>query len=171
MLKLKSAEGMNAQSLMSLLDELNDSLNNRPLTDPGLVIGSSSAATVKIANTTKFLIDGVFKSKTTAEITFTAGDDITADASTIQEAIYVLSLDASGAGTLTKGATASGSGNAVLPEYNDLPESEAVIGYVRVAVDAGSTDFDAGSDDLSAAHLTDTFVSLGYIFPRFDAIQ
>ncbi|KKL93229.1 hypothetical protein LCGC14_1876820, partial [marine sediment metagenome] len=45
------------------------------------------------------------------------------------------------------------------------------IGYLRLAVAAGATDFDATSDDLSDGHLTDTFYSIGFLSPRFDAAQ
>lgn len=127
----------------------------------GLVIGSSSAKKIKITNTVLFTILGVFKSKTTAETAFTATThDITAVAGSIQEAVYLVSLDASGTVTITKGTTATGSGNAEIPS---CPAGNAAIGYLRLAVAAGSTDFDASSDDLSAGHLTDTYVDYSAI--------
>jgi hypothetical protein len=122
----------------------------------GLAIGTVSAAEVKIANTVTYLNKGVFKSKTTAEVAFTATThDITAVAGSVQEAVYLISLQADGTPIITKGATATGAGNAVIPS---TPAGETAIGYLRLAVAAGSTDFDATSDDLSAAHLTDTYV-------------
>jgi len=162
-------EGFSHQAFMDMFDELNTNLKYRCLSDPGLCIGSASAAKVKIANTTKYLHNGVFKSKSSAEVAFTATThDIPADADTIQEACYLVCLNAAGTPTLHMGEIASGSGNALLPE---IPEGLTPIGYVRIAVAAGSTDFDAGSDELSAAHLTDTYVNLGFLSPRFDAAQ
>ncbi len=129
---------------------------NVGLSPAGLVIGSSDASTIKITNTVVFLNKGVFKSKSTAETAFTATThDITALAGSIQEAVYLVSLQADGTGIITKGTTATGAGNAVIP---DTPAGETAVGYLRLAVAAGSTDFDATSDDLSAGHLTDTYV-------------
>ena len=166
---LQKVEGLSTQPLMDLLDEFNTQIRNIALADPGLCIGSSAAAKVKIGNTVKFLSAGVFKSKSTAEVAFTATThDIPADADTIQEACYLVTLAADGTPTLTMGAIASGSGDALLPER---PATGTPIGYVRIAVAAGSTDFDASSDNLSDGHLTDTYVNLGFLGARFDAAQ
>lgn len=133
---------------------------NMTLSNPGLAIGSGSKAKVLIANTVVFLIAGVFKSKTTAEIAFTATThDIAPNASSIQEAVYLLTLNAAGTATITKGTTATGAGNAAVPA---APAGQAVIGHVRVAVAAGATLFDASSDNLDAAHLTATYTSLAF---------
>lgn len=124
----------------------------------GLTIGSGDASKIKITNTVVFLNKGVFKSKSTAETVFTATiHDITAVSGSVQEAVYLVSLQADGTVIITKGATATGAGNAVIPS---TPAGETAIGYLRLAVAAGSTDFDATSDDLSAGHLTDTYVDL-----------
>lgn len=128
----------------------------------GLAIGTDTAQ-VLIANTVNYLINGEFKSKTTAEVAFTADDhDIAADADAVQEAVYVLSLQADGTPVLTMGEIASGAGNAEVPAP---PEDEAVIGHVRIAVDAGATPFDAGSDALSAGHLTVTYTDAAFVHP------
>ncbi len=166
--KLKVTQGMSQERLMTMLDELNTNLNYRTLTDPGLAIGSDTAK-IQITNTTKFLSSGVFKSKSGAEVAFTATThDITADADTIQEACYLLTVAAGGTATITKGTTVDGSGNALLPE---IPADGTPFGYLRLAVAAGSTDFDASSDALSDGHLTDTYVNLGFLSPRFDSTQ
>ena len=131
-------------------------VGNVCLSAAGLVIGSGDATKIKITNTVVFLNKGVFKSKATAETAFTATThDITAVSGSIQEAVYLLSLQADGTVIITKGATATGAGNAAIPS---TPAGETAIGYLRLAVAAGSTDFDASSDDLSAGHLTDTYV-------------
>ena len=127
------------------------------LATAGLAIGTTSTSEVRIVNTTTFLNKGIFKSKSAAEIAFTATThDITAAAGSIQEAVCLVSLQADGTGILTKGTTATGSGNAIIPA---TPAGETAIGYLRLAVAAGSTDFDATSDALSDAHLTDTYVN------------
>ena len=133
-------------------------MRDRCLTSAGLTIGSSSKKAVKIANTVTYILDSVFKSKTTAEIAFTATThDIAPNASSVQEAVYLLSLASDGTATITKGTTATGAGNAVVPQ---TPSGNVPIGYARIAVAAGATLFDATTDDLDAAHLTVTYVNL-----------
>jgi hypothetical protein len=156
-----------SQALADHFDLINTALKYQCLSNPGVVIGSTSAATVKITNTTVFTSNGEFKSKTTAEVPFTATThDIAADADTVQEACYLLCLAGDGTASLVMGAIASGSGAAKWP---DRPSNLTPIGGVRVAVAAGATNFDATSDNLSAGHITDTFYSFGYFGPRFDA--
>ena len=167
--KLDAGKGMYNKNVMDMFDAIDTRLKYQCLSNPGVVIGTSSAAKVKITNTTVFLFNGQFGSKATAEVAFTATThDITASATTVQEAMYLLSFsDISGTPVLTMGEIATGSGNAVLPE---IPAANTPIGAVRVAVAAGSTNFDASTDLLSAGHITDTFYSYGYLSPRFDAI-
>ena len=166
---LQKKEGFSHQAFMDMLDELNTNLKALVLTDPGLCIGTGSAAKVKIGNTTKYLHNGIFKSKSSAEVAFTATThDITADADSIQEACYLVCLIADGTISLTMGAISSTDGGALLPE---IPSGKTPIGYLRLQVAAGSTDFNASTDLLSAGHLTDTYVNLGFLSPRFDATQ
>ncbi|MFA5130764.1 MAG: hypothetical protein WC477_07705 [Patescibacteria group bacterium] len=124
----------------------------------GLVIGTSAAEKVKLTNNTDVSVNGkMFQLAASAELAFTATtDDIEADANNVREAVYLYVVDEDGATSLFKGDEASGSGNAVVPE---TPEGKACIGYVRVAVAAGSTKFDATSDSLAAGHITDTYVN------------
>lgn len=139
-----------------LLKVVNKALKNAVLSDAGLRIkGGSASPLAQNENAVVFLIDGVYKSKAQADIAFTATThDIAADAGAVQEAVYAVSLQGDGTITVTMGEIASGAGNAVAPQ---APEGEALVGYIRVAVDAGATDFDASSDDLDASHLTVTF--------------
>lgn len=150
-----------------------DALAHLTLSSAGLAIGVGSNKKVLIANTVNYLIAGVFKSKTTAEVAFTATThDIPADAGSVQEAVYLVTLDASGNITLTMGEIAEGAGNAEIPA---APANQAIIGYVRIAVAAGSTDFDASSDALNAGHLTVTYVNLAFnpdaVTPAASAFQ
>jgi len=157
------------QQLMDLFDELNTNLQNRCLTDPGVVRGTGDAHLVKLGGTPTYLNGGIFYAASSAEVAFTATThDIEADADTVQEACYLLCIDAADALTLHMGAIATGAGNALLPE---IPTDLTPLGYLRLQVAAGATDFDASTDLLSAAHLTDTFVDIGFLSPRFDAAQ
>jgi hypothetical protein len=167
MLKENAGNALNDQLLMNRFDEFHTALTYQALSSAGLAIGTGSAAAVKIGNTVTYLNGGVFKSKTTAEVAFTATThDIAPHATLVQEAVYLVCLAADGTPTLVMGAIASGSGAAIVPEAT---AGTTPIGYCRVAVAAGATLFDASTDLLSAAHITDTYVNLGFYCSRFDA--
>lgn len=156
------------QKIMTLVDLLHTRQSYRALSDAGLAIGTDKTK-VLIANTVSYLFGGEFKSKTTAEVAFTAEDhDIANNASTVQEACYLFCLAADGTPSITMGTIATGAGNAKLPE---IPSGKTPIGYVRIAVDAGATPFVAGTDELDEGHLTVTYVDLGYLAERFDSAQ
>lgn len=121
-----------------------------------LAIGTVSKKEVAHGTFTKS-VGGAVAEVAAAEVGFTATThDITADPNKVQEAIYLLSVDAAGTVTITKGATAD-EGAAVPPA---LPAGEAPLGTVKIKVAAGATDFDATTDDLDAAHLTTTFTDI-----------
>jgi hypothetical protein len=165
--RLAISKGEFHQTLMDHLDSIDTRIKNTALSPAGLAIGSGSKKLVKITNTVVFLSGGIFKSKATAEVAFTATTmDIPANAASVQEAMYLMTLAADGTPTLTMGTIATGSGNAKLPE---LPATGTPIGAVRIAIAAGATKFDATTDDLDAAHITDTYYDYGYLAPRFDA--
>ena len=167
---LSKQKALSHQQLMDVIDEAKTCSQYRALVDPGVCIGSGDASKIKFANTTTFLNGGIFKSKSSAETAFTATThDIEADADSIQEACYLVCLDADGAVTIHMGEIATGSGEALLPE---IPADLTPIGYLRLAVAAGSTDFNASTDDLSESTWpTDTYYSIGFLSPRFDAAQ
>jgi len=166
---LDKTKALSHQELMDVLDELNTNLKYRALTIPTLAI-SGTATQFKFTSTCTYLHNGIFKSQgATDNIAFTATThDIAADADTVQEACYLLCLNATGTATVHMGDIASGSGNALLPE---IPTALTPIGYVRVTVAAGTDDFDATTDDLSETWITDTYVNLGFLSPRFDTTQ
>lgn len=104
-----------------------------------------------------FQVDGVRERKTavSAGTAFTATTHDIADPDAAgREAIYVLSIAAGGAITITKGTTAA-LGAAVAPA---TPPNEVKLGEVLIAHD-GSAIFDATTNDLDAAHLTVTYTS------------
>lgn len=122
------------------------------LSSAGLAIGSVSKKKILIANTTYYMIAGVIKSKTTAEIDFTA---TTHDVAAGSNAYFVLSINISGTVTINKGAD-GGSLSSIT-----LPGNQAMIGYLNIA--ATGSPFDATSDDLDAAHLTVTYYDTGFL--------
>lgn len=168
MRQLNPSAALNNANLIDFLEDFRVRLMNQALSSAGLAIGSSSKTKVKIANTVAYLSNGVFKSKTTAEVAFTATThDIAANADAVQEAVYLLCLAADGTPSLTMGEIASGAGNAEVPE---TPSGKTPIGYLRLAVAAGATPFDASTDELDAAHLTDTYVNLGFFNNSFEEV-
>lgn len=133
------------------------SLLNRAGSAPGLTIGSSSKAKIKIANNVAILAGGVPGIVTAAEVAFTATThDITANVSAARERWYLLSSQQDGTVTLTAG-TQGATGAGTIPT---TPADEAPLGLVLLTVAAGATDFDASSDNLDAAHITDLYYDL-----------
>lgn len=141
-------------------------LMHQGLSSAGMAIGTSSKKALKIANTVVYSVWGSIKSKTTAEIAFTATTmDIPASAASVREACYIVSLDASGTATITMGAITSGAGTARFPA---TPDGLTTIGAARIAVAAGTTPFDATTDDLDASHLTVTYYNISMNPGNFD---
>ena len=151
--------------LQNLVSALGNASSYYVTSAAGLAIGSVDAAEILIGNTVQYFNGaGQVKTKTTAEIAFTATThDIAANASAAQEAWYLVSLDSAGTATITKGTTAAAD-SAVLPA---VPSGDTAIGGVKISVAAGATPFDATSDDLDAAHLTTTYVD--FVGPTLDA--
>lgn len=133
--------------LNDLEEDINRVNNDKVLTNPTLVIGTSSAAKIKHSTFT-VMRDGVISSITGAEVAFTATtDDIAAG----YGAVYNIYLDANNAVKILKGtATALGTG-AVAPA---TPAGGMKIGEVKVVTTAL---FDATTTLLSAATVTDTY--------------
>ena len=145
--------------LVDLANSLKAALSYMALSSAGLAIGTTTSQ-VKIANTVVYLNNGVVKTKTTADIAFTAtSHDIAANASAVREAVYLLSLSANGTATITKGVEATGAGNALIP---NTPAGNTPIGHVRIAVAAGATPFDATTNALNAGHLTVTYTNVAF---------
>ena len=165
---LDAKYGLHNQDMMTGLDARNTAQRYQCFSLAGLAIGSVSKKTLKIVNTVTYSSNGIGKSKTTAAVAFTATThDITASASTVQEACYLVTLASDGTPTVTMGTVSTGAGTALLPS---VPSGGTPIGFARIAVAAGSTIFDATSDDLDAAHLTVTYYDiLGPLSQRFDS--
>lgn len=163
------------QQIMNHLEYLrNAMLFNVSATSPaGLAIGTGATTAVKVVNTTKYSWNGVPKSKTTAEVAFTAVTmDIPANAASIQEAVFLVLINAAGTLSLLMGAIATGSGNALTPGI-PIPTDAigtgglTALGSVRIAVAAAApgagTNFVAGTTALSDGRLTVTYTD--FTFP------
>ena len=126
------------------------------VTSPGLAIGTADKKKVKIVNTFLFWDSAstLPKFKATAEVAFTATThDIAADAGAAQERWYLLSIVAAGTVTITAGkAGAVGAGT-----FPATPSGGTPIGAVRLEIAAGATIFDATTDELDEAHITDEY--------------
>lgn len=138
-------------------------------TASGITLGSSSKAKLRTTNTVNYLINGVPYSVTTgtlSEVAFTATThDIIADANAAQERRYLLCVDSSGVGSIVAGKqSAAGAANWPL-----RPDNKAVLGGVILQIAAGSNDFDATTDELDEAHITDTYYGwIGAFLPALD---
>ena len=155
--------GMNQQGLFNTISSIKGILENQCLDSAGLVIGGTSVEKVAVGATFEYTIDGTFCSKAPAEVAFTATThDVTSPAGATKEAYYVLSINAAGTITITKGATALET-YGDFPNFADLPENIAVLGYVKVIVNAGQT-FDATTTSLANGTV---FKSVTYVNTSF----
>ena len=124
-------------------------LMNQSFGAAGLTIGGTSTK-IKIAAAITFRIAGIPYAKAiTDNITVTAG--AVQAVSTFCK--YLVSINAAGTVTVTKGDDAA---TAVLALVPALPANNAPVGYVQVATDAATT-FTAGTTALDAAGITDTY--------------
>jgi hypothetical protein len=171
MQKQDQSSGFSSQILMNMFDQHHKAMRNQAFTSAGLAIATTTTQW-KTANTVTYTSGGVFKSKAAADNNALAALTITANGSTVQEAVWLILLD--GAGTLTTvvGAIATGAGNALLPELSAWTAGEQTsIGYIRIATTAGGGNFVAGTTALNAGGFTVTYVNTGFVTPRFDAAQ
>lgn len=150
---------------MDVADAIFQAEANMCLSSAGLAIGTGSKAKVLIANTVAYTVGGIFKSKTTAEVAFTATThDIAAVSTAARGAWYLLSLDADGTPAWTMGTVA----NTLLAKLPAPPAiGNTVIGAVKVEVAAGSTGFDASTDLLDAGHLTVRYLNVGFVHAMY----
>lgn len=156
------------ENLKTQFDFLNDRIGCMCMSPAGLKIGVSSKAKVEIANDTYVLVGGKYYTiDADDEVAFTAGEDITANASANQERVYLLTFD--GTSAKLTGGTQAAEGSGLLPE---IPDGEAVIGAVTVVLSSGSTDFDAGTTLLDAAAIDSvTYEDYGFLAPDFSGTK
>lgn len=148
-----SKDVMHNANLKQVINDVIAQMNNHGgiaiVGTPALAIGSSSKA--KILNGAFTVVrDGVVSTIASTETAFTATAHDIADG---KEAIFLVYLNGSNAITLLKGADA-GADEAVCP---DTPDGGLKIGEVKISVTGAI--FNASTDDLDAAHVTDTYTN------------
>ena len=120
------------------------------LTAAGLAEGTN-ANTFKTVNTLTFTADGVFKSKNaTDNLTFTAGATVVPASSACLFAVWI---NAAGTVSTTQGPIVASTDECPVPT---TVGGLALVGLIKVVTD-GSTTFTAGSTDLGASGVTDTY--------------
>lgn len=151
-----------SENFKDLLDDLEEDLNrvnnDRLLSNPTLVIGSSSKKKVK-NSAFNVMRDGVISTVASTETDFTATTDDLVDGT---GAVYLLYLDASNVIKILKGTATTGGTGAVCPA---TPAGGLKIGEVKIVVDGAI--FNATTDDLDSAHITDTYTNK---IDSFDAV-
>jgi hypothetical protein len=164
MSRIKSIKFPNSLlELSDLLDKLQRPLSALVLNSAGLTIGSSNKPKVKIANTIYAYVEGVLRSKTTAEIV------LSGSVTNAKFNVYVLSIDSAGTVTAQMGTEASTLAGVVFPT---VASGNAVIGFVIVnptgtgSFVGGTTDLDDGTVVPNAAYVNTPFAFL----PGMEAI-
>lgn len=120
------------------------------LTAAGLAEGTNSA-TFKTVNTLTFTNNGVFKSKNaTDNLAFSAGATVVPQNSACLFGVWI---DASGNVTTSQGPIVASGDPCPVP---GAPAANlTLVGLIKVAT--GATTFTAGTTDLGAANVTDTY--------------
>lgn len=150
-----SPGGLSDASVRSALGELQRNAVDMVLNAAGLVIGSSAATKVKIANTIYAMIDGVMVKKTSAEIALSG---------TVTNAkfnVYVLSMNAAGTVTATMGTEGATIGAVVFPT---IPDDSVVIGFVIINP-TGTGDFVGGTTELGDVTVVPNAVYVDTAYP------
>lgn len=145
-----------SDSIQNLNDEsLRGAISSFCAGAAGLAEGTN-AGTIQTANAVDYAIDGILYTKA-------ATDNIAVTAAAQQaestKCMYLVSVNAAGAVTVTKGDTVASTGSAYLP---DLPENSAPLGAIRIVTDNATT-FTAGTTDIGAAGITETFYDLAHV--------
>lgn len=167
---LDPAKALSQQSLITLIENMSIASDNQALSLAGLTQGSGVNTKVKVANTVTYTCSGKLYSKTTAEVAFTTTtDDIPANAASIQERVYMVTVNAAGTLAIVAGTIATGAGAALLPERP--ADGTTPIGYLRITVAAGATPFTANTTQPVTAGAITAVYQDGYPRPRFSAAQ
>jgi len=146
---------MYSANFKALLDDIEEDLNvvnnDKILGNPTLVIGSSSKKKVK-NSAFSVMRDGVMSIIASTETDFTA---TTHDLAISTGAVYNIYLDATNTIKILKGTATAGGTGAVCPA---TPSGGMKIGEVKIVVSADAI-FNATTDDLDSAHITDTYTN------------
>jgi len=146
---------MYSANFKALLDDIEEDLNvvnnDKILGNPTLAIGSSSKKKVK-NSAFSVMRDGVISLIASTETDFTA---TTHDLAKSTGAVYNVYLDATNTIKILKGTATAGGTGAVCPA---TPSGGMKIGEVKIVVNADAI-FNATTDDLDSAHITDTYTN------------
>jgi hypothetical protein len=138
-------------AITTALTALNLSLRTVCFSTAGLAEGTG-AATFQIATAITYAIDGVRYTKgVTDNIAFTAA----AIQATDTNCIYLICIDSAGTLSTVKGTAVATASQASIPAPT---AGTCPIGFVHIATSAAAT-FTAGTTDLGAANVVDTFVN------------
>ena len=146
---------MYSANFKALLDDIEEDLNvvnnDKILGNPTLAIGSSSKKKIK-NSAFDVMRDGVISTIAGGETAFTATTD---DLAKSTGAVYNVYLDATNTIKILKGTATAGGIGAVCPA---TPSGGMKIGEVKIVVSADAI-FNATTDDLDSAHITDTYTN------------
>lgn len=139
-------------------DALQHMLMNGANGSAGMAIKTAGSAIAKFANTVAYMINGVFYSKSTADVTIPATTIPTG-----YKAFVAAFLDASGNVTsvMTTPVLATSTDAIVLPTYAD---TKCCIGGVLISNASGSN-FVGATTALDTANVTTTYLNFGTAFP------
>lgn len=137
-----TSTGMSQGDLVTYLTNVKASLFNVCTSKVGLGI-STTTTRLKTTATATYSIAGIMY-ETAAVATMQSITAVTQAVSTAAK--YLVSVNSSGAFTVTKGASATPLANAVMPV---LPSNSAPVGYFTVVTDSSNT-FTLGTDALSS---------------------
>jgi len=142
---------VNRTALATYLDALLGSLNTQCFNAAGLAEGTN-ANTFKTTNAITYTIAGVRYTKgATDNLAFTAASQQATDTN----CIYLICINAAGTLSTVKGTAVAAASAATCPSPGSA--SLCPIGWVHIATASAAT-FTAGSTDLGASNVTDTFV-------------
>lgn len=131
--------------------EIRNFLGNQSFGNAGLAEGTN-ANTIKTVNAIHYRIGGqAYIKAATDNIAMTAAAAQAANTT----AYYLISIDAAGTVTITKGTD----GSTTLP---DCPAANAPIGVMKIALSGGAT-FTSGTTDLGATNVTETWAHINYM--------
>lgn len=151
---------MYSKAFKDFVDDIEEDLNvvnnDKLLGNPTLVIGSSSKKKIK-NSAFSVMRDGVISIVASTETDFTATTD---DLAISTGAVYLIYLDATNTIKILKGTATAGGTGAVCPA---TPSGGMKIGEVKLVVTADAI-FNATTDDLDSAHITDTYTNKMAVF-------
>lgn len=159
-----SNDGM-FESMRQQILQLQEHVLNRVLTvAPALVIGTTSAADIRINAAVDYIRDGERRTqKAAAEVDVPSGATMANDG-TAREVVVLVYINTSDAFAALAGTVMNNGETAVPPA---LPAGCVQLGYVRIAAAAG-TAYTANSTLLSAAGITDTYYNTLTPFQNFE---